>query len=337
MKKAICKFLSLTLVLVLGVGFFSVAPVWAEDNEENTENTNELSTSISLSPVSKVIEISSNSTYDDTIEVKNNGTKNLEFEIYAAPYAYVYSEEKDLYELGFNTENNFTQITRWITFKDQGGSWVKKATFTIEPGTAKNVAYRVTTPDNIPAGGQYSVIFAHSLSGETLASGIKTEASPGMIFYARSLEGETIVSPEISSMAIDFSTNEESNKRNIYASAKVKNTGNIDFTAIGTLKVDPIIGSGSYETPSTGTNARASIIPEAELAVSDEWPDSPSFGIYKATWTVTAGDKTETVEKIIFLNPVLLIIVSIILLTFIVLFVIIVVRKRKERRARLAV
>ena len=334
MKKKLYKLLSLTLVLAFGVGFLSTVPVQAEDNEENS---NGFGTSISLTPVSRVIEIASNSTYDDTIEVKNSGTKDLEFEIYAAPYAYSYSEEEDVYKLGFNTENQYTQMSRWITFKDQGGSWVKKATFTIAPGTAMNVAYRVTTPDNIPAGGQYSVIFAHSLSGETTTTGIKTEASPGMIFYARSIECEAIMSPQITSMTAGRKVNEQSNSENFYASAKVKNNGNIDFTAVGKLKVEPIIGSGSYETPSTGTNAMVSIIPETELGVSDEWADSPSFGIYKMTWTVTAGDKTETVEKIVFVNPVPFIIFSIILLTIIIVLVIIGVRKRKERRARLAV
>lgn len=334
MKKTIYKLLSITLVLALGVGFFSTLPVWADDSEENGGG---LGTSISLSPVSRVLEISSSSTYDDTFEVKNNGTKDLEFEVYAAPYAYVYSEEEDVYKLGFGTENNYTQLARWVTFKDQGGSWVPKATYKIAPGTSFNVAYRVTTPENTPAGGQYSVIFAHSLSGETTASGIKTEASPGMVFYARSLEGEIIISPEISDMKIERKVNEQSKKENFYASAKIKNNGNIDFTAVGKLKVEPIIGSGSYETDSSKMSAMISIIPETELGVSDEWEDSPSFGIYKATWTVTAGEETQTIEKIIFVNPVPFIIFSIILLTIIIVLVIIGVRKRKERRARLAV
>ena len=334
MKKIIYKVLSLALVLGLGVGFLLACPVRAEGEEENS---NDLGTSISISPVSKVFELSSNSTYDGTLEVKNDGKKDMDIEVYAAPYSYVYSEDEDVYKLGFSKENNFTQITRWITFKDVGGSWVKKANYTIEPGKTLEVNYKVSTPDNIPAGGQYAVIFAHTLSGASTSNGIKTEASPGMIVYGRSTEGEAIETAEISDMIVGRRVNEESKKENFYASAKVKNTGNVDFNAVGTLKVDAIIGGGSYETGDTGNNARISVIPDSELVVSDEWEDSPSFGIYKVTWTVVAGGETQVVEKIVFINPVPFIIITILLLTIITIWIIMVVRKRKERKSRLAV
>ena len=73
--------------------------------------------------------------------------------------------------------------------------------------------------------------------------------------------------------------------------------------------------------------------------VSDEWEESPNFGIYKVTWTVRvdADDKTETIEKVVFLVPPLVIILTIIVLTFIVIWIIMANRKRKERRSRLAV
>lgn len=333
MKKKFCKVLSLALVLGFGVGVLFANPVQAEGEEAE----NKSGTSISLSPVSKVLSISSNSKYEDAIEVKNDGTNKLEVEVYAAPYSYVYSEDEDSYKLGFSKENSFTQITRWITFKDNGGSWVKKAVYTIKPGDTLKVDYRITTPDNIPAGGQYAVIFAHTLSGTTSVSGIKTEASPGMIVYGHSTEGETIRSAEISSMELGQKVSEETKKNNFYASAKVKNTGNVDFRAAGVLKVDAILGGGSYETPNTGTAAQVSVIPESELIVKDEWAETPGFGIFKVTWTVTAGDKTETMEKIIFVNPLPLIIITIILLTIVIVWIIIVVRRRKERRSRLAV
>ena len=334
MKKTIYKILSLALVFGISVGFLSAGAVFAEGEEENSDGTG---TSISLSPVSKVLQLSSNESYEETINVKNNGSENMEIEVYAAPYSYVYSEEEDVYKLGFSKENNYTQITRWITFKDANGNWNAKGKYTIKPNEAMDIAYKVTTPDNIPAGGQYAVIFAHSLTSTSTINGIKTEASPGMILFGRSTEGEAITSAEITNMSIELKNNEETKSNNFFASAKVKNNGNLDFSAVGKLKVDAIIGFGSYETPNTGTNATTSIIPEVELAVSDEWKESPSFGIYKATWTVQAGDQTEVVEKIIFLNPVLFIFLTIILLTIIIGGAIIVIRKRKERRSRLAV
>lgn len=334
MKKTIYKILSLALVLGIGVGFLSASVVFAEGEEGDNGGAG---TSISLSPVSKILQLSSNESYEESFSVKNNGSEDMNIEVYAAPYSYVYSEDEDAYKLGFSKENNFTQITRWITFKKPNGEWESKANYTVKPNESLDITYKVTTPNNIPAGGQYAVIFAHSLTSTSTVNGIKTEASPGMILYGRSTEGEAIRSAEISDMKIEMKNNEETKSSNFFASAKVKNTGNIDFSAIGNLKVDAIIGFGGYETPNTGTNATTSIIPEVELAVSDEWKDSPSFGIYKATWTVQAGDQTEVVEKIVFLNPLLFIFITIILLTIIVGGAIIGVRKRKERRSRLAV
>ena len=80
-----------------------------------------------------------------------------------------------------------------------------------------------------------------------------------------------------------------------------------------------------------------SIIPDAELVLSDEWEETPNFGLYKVTWTVTAGEETRTEEMVVFLIPPYIIVITIILLTIIIVWIIMAVRKRKERRSRLAV
>lgn len=345
-------------MFILGASFCLFGTTFAEEENSANDDSSTNGTSISISPVSKVLELSSESKYDNSFEIKNTGNEKIKVEVYSAPYSYTYSEEADSYLLGFSRENNFTQIIRWLTFKSESGNWEEKTTYSIEPNKAINVEYRISTPSNIPAGGQYAVIFAHALSNElgSNESGIKTEASPGLIVYGRSTEGEQITTAEIKDMKIEQSiTVNNETRNNFYASAKVKNTGNIDFSAVGIMKVDAIIGAGSYETFKTdsndpdgenadanksstsGGNARVSIIPETELLVSDEWKDSPSFGIYRVTWTVTAGDETQTIEKIIFVNPLPLIIITIIVLTIIIISVTIVIRKRKERRSRLAV
>lgn len=339
MKRKSLVLLAFMIMLGFGIGSCCIGAVYAEgeNNDEETSNTVEApATSISLTPVYNVMQIASDSNYTDTFEVKNDGASKIDIEVYAAPYSYVYSEDEDAYKLGFSKENNFTQITRWITFQDSGGSWVKRPNYEIGPNETLEVTYKVTTPSNIPAGGQYAVIFAHTLTATTSASGIRTEASPGLIVFGHSSEGDATVQAEINNMEIEETIIEgESIRNSINASAKVKNTGNIDFYAIGKLKVESIIGGGSYETPEK--EGRVSIIPEAELAVFDEWEETPNFGIYKATWTITAGGETQTIEKIIFINPLLFILIIIILLTIVTIWVIVITRRRKERRSRLAV
>ena len=330
---------AIALVLMGSVGFFDAYADEAENDAESSrseEQSNGHGTSISLMPVSKILQLASSSVYEDKITVTNDGNEEMDFEVYAAPYSYIYSEAEDAYKLGFNNENSFTQITRWITFEDSGGEWVKNARFSVPANDSLEVNYRISTPGDIPAGGQYAVIFAHTLSSVVSASGIKTEASPGMVIYGRSTEGETKVAAEISEMNIQHGVTENGVRRdNFYASAKIKNTGNVDFGAIGVLKVEGILGGVAYETE--GNSGRISVIPESELLLSDEWKDSPSFGIYRVTWTVTAGEETETIETVIVVNPLFAILILIIVLTLITMCVIMVLRKRKARRSRLAV
>ena len=329
------KMVAKIAVLLLVIGTLMPIGVFAEE-EQNEEVVETDGTSISLMPVSKVLQISAGSNYEDSLTVTNDGDKPIDIEVYAAPYSYVYSEQDNVYKLGFSQENRFTQITRWITFEDANGEWKDKATYSIEGHKSLAVKYKITTPDDIPAGGQYAVIFAHTLTAVTSMNGIRTEASPGMVIYGRNNDGEIKTNATISDMNIKLGLEENGSKRdNFYASAKVKNEGNVDFSAVGKLKVESILGGGSYETPND--RGRISVIPESELVVHDEWEESPSFGLYKVTWTVTAGDATETIETIIFVNPLPFIIVTILLLTIITTCVIIGVRKRKERRSRLAV
>ena len=322
MKKRIYNILALSL-LFIGLGFL-IPSTYATDVTENDVAT---ATSIKLAPTSKILNISSGSVYDDNFEVTNDGEAEIKVEVYAAPYSYVYSDTEDLYKLGFNNENNFTQISRWITFKTSSGAYAEKPIYTIAPGETTTIDFRISTPENIPAGGQYAVIFVHGLSNMApTTSGIRTEASPGIVVYGRSTEGEVTVSSEISEIKInqDFS-----------ASAKIKNTGNIDFTATGTLKIEPILFGESYQTPDIAS--RLSVIPDAELIISDIWENKPNLGVFKATYTVTAGEATETVERTIWLIPIWLITLIIILLTILTIWIIMNIRRRKARRSRLAI
>lgn len=332
------------LVACLGLGY-STASVHAENTGESDDSAGQqvvmYGAGISISPISKIVQLSSNSMYDDSFTVTNDADRPVNFEVYVSPYSYMYSEDSDSYTLGFTNENNYTQLTRWTKIMDANGNYVRNPHFTVDGHGEIEIHYRITTPDSMPAGGQYAVIFVHTLADEGGGSNIiKTEASPGMIIYGRG-EGENIIAGEISDLSLNQSitrTNEEGRQvtdGHINASAKVKNTGNIDFNATATLKVESIFGGGYYETPEN--KARTSVIPESEMILSDEWENTPWFGLYKVTWTVTAAGETQTIDQIIFINPVPFIIITLILLTIIIVWITIMVRKRKERRARLAV
>ncbi|MBR3256311.1 hypothetical protein IKG10_01430 [Candidatus Saccharibacteria bacterium] len=340
MKKKISNALAACLLVILSLGFF-VGQVYAEENSAETKNTSETTagTSIRLSPANLVVNLPSDTVIENKFEIKNEGDSEIKVEVYASPYSYVYSEEEDQYKLGFSKENNYTQLSHWMTFEDTSGNYVEKPVFTIGANEKYYVNYKIKTPTNMPSGGQYAVIFTHALTSVTSGSGIRTEASPGIVVYGHSTEGENIVSTNISNLKIEKGITEANvTRNNIYATAKVKNNGNVDFVATGLLKVEPIIGFSSYNTSEAEDNvARVSVIPEVEMNISNEWKETPGFGIYKATWIVSAGDQTETTERIFFLFSPIALIGVIILLTFLTIWIIMSIRRRKERRSRLAV
>lgn len=333
MKKIITKVLGLALLAVLGLSFGQVG-VYAEEESTGVEASG---TSISITPVSNVVSLTANSTYDYTFKVTNGGSESMRFEVYAAPYSYTFIEDQNEYALGFSRENAYTQIVRWISFKNADGNFVERPVFTAAPGETVEVAYRITTPADIPSGGQYAVLFAHTLSSSTGGSGIKTEASPGLVLYGRS-SGETRKAAEISNLDVVKQYDKKKGAsvetvKNIRGTAKIKNTGNVDFSAFGVLKVESIFGfGGSYETESGA--AAISVIPESELELSEEWKETPWFGFFKVTWTVSAIGKTEVIERFIAIVPPTVIIIAIIVLTALALCIIIKVRKRKANRSK---
>lgn len=311
----------LLVVLMFLLGFVTTPTL---DTQAEGKTMEAIGTSISLTPTSKILQISSNSIYDDSFTVSNDGDTAIRVEVYAAPYSYVYSSEEGSYRLGYNNENNFTQLTRWITFKDASGNYVEKPVFLIDPHASLKISFRITTPGNIPGGGQYAVIFAHTLSEAIPGSGIRTEASPGIVVYGRSSEGEAVVEADISNLNI------VEEDESVVATAKVRNSGNIDFTASGVLKIEPILGSVADDSQVR----YLSVIPDAELILSNSQENVPWLGIYKAVWEVSAGEKNEKIEKIIVRVPLFIVIIVIFLLTFLIVGIIIMVRRRKERRSR---
>ena len=315
------------------VTFCGDVNVFADEEQADDD----VATSISISPVSKVLELEPNKTYDDFFRITNNGKEELKFETYASPYSYTYSEEDSEYKLGFSRESSYTQITRWITFRDSSGNYVTNAKFVAPGGETVEVHYRITTPASIPAGGQYAVLFAHTYSDATESgSGIRTEASPGLVVYGRS-NGETITKGVASNSAIHKTLEVNGASKNIInATTDVKNEGNVDFMAIGFMKVTGIFGRTYYETPSN--QAKLSVIPESGIVLSDKWDDTPYFGLFNVSWTVTVADgEPETITSTVLILPAPIIILMILLLTIIIIWIIIVVRKRKERRSRFMV
>lgn len=319
--KKIFKVLS---VAVLAAVIFS-APVSADSCTEGN-------TGLSISPVNKTLTLEGGKTYDeDTFVVKNVGTEEASFRVYASPY----SAADENYNMNFSSETNYTQISRWISFKDANGNFVNETTFTVPACSEQEIAYKVTTPDSIPNGGQYAVIFAEGINNSS-DGGIKAISRVGLLVYGRA-SGTTINTAEISNLSILKNADESLSSKDgkkitkavIHATATVKATGNVDVNAQSTLTVKNLFGGELYKN-----TANNSVLPESTRKIVDVWEDTPYFGLFWVTYTVTAAGVPQEITNLVFLLPLPILVGILVLIAIIVIWIVTMVKKNRARKSR---
>lgn len=316
-KKRIFSTLLAALALVSSI---ALAPLtYAEDGEKPA-------VWLQISPVSNRVTLrpTGSDALVYTFNVDNIGSETFKYKVYAAPY----SVTNESYEVNFSNETNYTQISRWITFQKEDGSFGSTASYEIKPNEKQTITYRISVPDDVPAGGQYATIFAES-DNDTNAksSGIKTVSRVGLVIYGRT-DGETNDSAEIT----DFTLTSFLTEGNVETSALVKNNGNTDFTAEHKLVVKKFFGTVAYEKSRV-----YDVLPDTSRKIEMDWEDTPAFGIFHVTSTVTALDQTKEESKLVLIIPLFVIIVALVLLTIMVVWLIILIKKRRSQKAKLIV
>ena len=313
-----------------------VVPVFADEANEKAAPADSAEEKkpdvwLQISPVSNRVTLEAGQTLEYTMTVENIGAKAFSYKVYAAPY----SVTSGSYEINFNNETPRTQITRWISFKDDsikdGDKWVDTYTARVKPGKKHTVTYRITVPEDIPEGGQYATIFAESIPSDDSTSGsttgIKTVSRVGLVVYART-NGTTNESAEISDHYLTSFLTEGS----IDSGATIVNSGNTDFEATYSLVVKSLFGKTLYEKSVT-----SDVLPDTSRNVQLTWEDTPLFGVFHVTSSVTALSNSNHKVKIVLVIPVFMIIITIILLTILIAWLIILVKRRKDQKSRLIV
>ena len=280
---------------------------------------------LQVSPVSQKVSLSAGKTLDYVFNVSNIGSSKFSFHVYTAPYTII---DED-YNVDFSKETQRTQLSHWITFKTEDGTFAETASYTVDVNEKKQIEYRVQVPSDVPDGGEYATIFAESdaSEGEASSSGIKTVSRVGMIVYG-STDGNTVDAAEIAEANVPtFMTSGDIN-----AVSKVKNSGNTDFEATYQFTVNSLFGKELYSRATT-----YQVLPDTVRKVNMDWESSPMMGFFQVKYSVKALDKTQEVSRIVIILPVFVIVLGIILLTLIIVWIIILIRKRRERESRLLV
>ena len=328
MKKFIVSALALA-GLVLGVVTLPVGTAWAEEEQNSSPN------SLQMSPSGVRLTLVAGETLEGhaancpkteegcAIKVTNTGTEGFRFRVYITPY--VVSGEEN--ELTFDEEKAtaYTQISRWITVQNANGEFVKEAEFALQPGESRVIPYRVSIPTDIPGGSQYAVIWAQIMSDSEFKGGIETVGRAGAVITGRS-SGDSHEAAEITD--IDFTRFAFSGP--MLSGATVKNVGNTDFVVKYSYTARTLFGKEMY---ASGEKTLAAY-PGTEYHLGLDWEETPFMGIFQAEFKISAAGETKTEKHIVVIMPVFVLILLILLLTIIVVWIIIIIRKRKERKAR---
>lgn len=306
----------------------ALAPAVSVSAEElTTTNTKDSSSSwIQVTPVSSRVILRPGQSLDYSMTVANIGTDKFGYSVYTAPYSIV---DED-YNVSFSNETNRTQLSRWIKFINEDGSTTDNYKGSLEPGAKQTVNYRISVPEDVPAGGQYATIFAQTDSSESKdTSGITTVSRIGLIVYGRT-NGETNEKAEIT----DFAVSGFLNQGPITATSKVKNEGNTDIEAKYKFTVKSIFGNTLHEDEQA-----YNILPDTERRLNTEWGNTSPMGLFWVTYSVSSSalESAREETKLVVILPIWMIVIMLILLTILIIWIIMLSRKRKERKGRLKV
>lgn len=328
MKNKIASFL-IALVAVVSVGALYAVPTFAEEEEDPAANSLRISpsgTRLSLVPgdvlVDNVDGCISSVSDSCSVQVQNTGKKAFKYKVYFSPYVVSGSDNK----LSFAEEDStsHTQISRWLKVKNADGEYVDEATFTINPGETQTINYQVTIPEDIPGGSQYAVLWAQIVSNDIGSSGIQTVGQVGSVISGSSATG-TVRSAEI----LDVNMTHFTFGGGVHAGAKVRNTGNDDFTIDYSYVVNNFFGGERYRDEQS-----LAAYPETDYEIDVNWEEPPLLGIFHVQFKINAAGEEVVKSGVVIIIPIVVLILMILLLTIIIVWIIIVIRKRKERNAR---
>ncbi len=261
---------------------------------------------LEVSPVTKKLSLSPGDTKSDRITVKNNSEDPLSISIYAAPF----TDGDENGGQDFETENKYTQITRWIT--------IAQPSYVLSPHEQKDFSYQIKVPDSVASGGQYASIFVESGLKE---GAIQTSSRIGVLLYA-TIKGDTIKSAQINSEDVDRIIIGD----DVRLGATVINDGNIDFQAMMEMTISSVFGKTLYDD-----SLIATVFPENRKKLSLQWEDIPMYGLFHLTYNIRALDIDIEKDYYILVIPLWLLITIIIVFFGLIITIIYIVKRRRRR------
>jgi len=252
-----------------------------------------------MSPTSKHYDLKAGGTRRDELTIVNDGETDYAFRVYAAPY----SVQDENYEPDFSTMRQNTDIESWIDFE--------KRSYFVRAGETVTVKYTVAVPENATPGGHYGVLFAETQpTGVPTATSVERKKRVGAIVYA-TVDGEY----QVGGKMVEFDLPGLQFISPLKAMMLVENTGNADFAVNTRMLVTDLFGNKKYEVTKT-----YQVLPASQRKITMDWPQSPSFGLFKVTASAEFLGQDTVKEKYVLMAPVWMYLAAVIGLLVLIIY-----------------
>ena len=297
MKKNISKILVAIVFAITGaLAVFGVAKA-----------DEEISSTVTVSPMTQKIILTPGESYEGSIKVSNpNSAKsNLDYSVHIGSFSqHKDAESADDYgTVDTDSKTTYNQMMDWIVLGKESGS--------VAPNNTDVISFVINVPADAPAGGQYATLIVRDETDHSGGGGgnvsIQSISQIASIVYAE-VAGETrnegsIIENEVPGFLMN---------NVIETTSMVRNDGNIHTDAEYILQVWPMFGDEEICTNEEDP-AKSLVMPETERYHTESCT-LPAVGIFRAKQTVKIFGETSIVEKTVIICPVWLL--------FIIIFVI---------------
>lgn len=275
--KDLARYIVVLCLAVVGV-FVGSSTAFAEEAPEYR---------IQVSPARLELDLKPGASATAKFKVQNTGSEEFNFELSAGPF----SVADESYSQDLSSTSNYTYIKDWFKFSQDSG--------TVPAGTEQEITVTVNVPKDIPAGGQYGVIFARMKEPDDgSVGGVKAEKQVGILVYSKNVEGNT----RLEGGVIENKVPSFMFAPPISATSIVENKGNVHAEATYTLQVYPLFGNEEVYTNEENPEKRT-ILPETRRLNTMSWDGAPQLGIFRVKQTVKFLDDTKVTEKLVFICP----------------------------------
>lgn len=282
---------------------------------------------LKVSPMSASFDLVNSNIKEGTLTITNDSDLSMEYKVYVEPY---YVDEN--YNPIFTVDNNYTQLSHWISFEGNDGVFSPTYDAELAPGESKELKYKISMPEDAERYSQYAVVFVESKNSNIQnTAGVTVNSRAGVTFSGRT-NTIKIISSDGSESTIkpageigEINMNKFMLGGNVKVDTNVKNAETVALNAVAKVTIKNLFGAELYNVENV-----LEVMPETTRNIAVEWEATPIMGILNVDYTITAGDNVASSSQVVLKIPAVIIVVVFIVIVAAILSTARMMRNRKN-------